>query len=333
MRKLSTFLFIFAFSYSLKAQVSPHYSQYYSNPLWLNPALTGITEGDYRITALYRDQWGGIGSGFKTPGVSADVKLTENLAIGGHFLDQRAGTAGYHFTNGYASISFSGVRFDKQGFHRLSIGLSAGVVARRFDQSKFQTGEQWNPATGFDPSVASSEVYGKTSAAAFDAGIGLLYFDGTPGKKVNLYGGLSAFHLTQPSDPFISGNHNQKLPIRYTAHFGTKLNLWDNLSLIPNALYMRQGNAEEKMIGAYAQINTGKAVDLMVGANYRINDAIVPYVGIYYNNITFGFSYDVNNGALSKAITNANAFEFSLTFNGKKREKSLSTIPFICPRL
>ena len=319
-------------SVSANAQVSPHYSQYYSNPLWLNPALTGVIDGDYRVTALYRSQWGDIGNGFKTPGVSADVRLTDNLAVGGHLLDQTAGTAGYHFTNGYASVAYTGLKFGANGYHQISLGLSGGFINRRFDQSKFQTGEQWNPATGFDPSVVSSEAYGKTSATAFDAGFGALYFDGTPGKKVNIYAGVSAFHLTQPTDAFITGGNHEKLPIRYSVHAGAKINLSDKFSLTPNAMDLRQGNAGDKVVGVNAQINAGAGLDVIFGANYRFDDAVIPQVGLLYKNISFGFSYDANTSTLGKNISNANAFEFSITLLGRKKG-SVNTTPFVCPRL
>ena len=47
-------------SLSIKAQVDPHFSQYYVYPAWLNPALTGAFDGDYRIAGIYRSQWGNI---------------------------------------------------------------------------------------------------------------------------------------------------------------------------------------------------------------------------------------------------------------------------------
>jgi hypothetical protein len=41
-------------------------------PSFLNPALTGAFDGDYRVSGIYRTQWGNITSPFSTPGVSAD---------------------------------------------------------------------------------------------------------------------------------------------------------------------------------------------------------------------------------------------------------------------
>ena len=34
-----------------------HYSQFYNSPQNLNPALTGVFDGDHRLTFSMRDQW------------------------------------------------------------------------------------------------------------------------------------------------------------------------------------------------------------------------------------------------------------------------------------
>ena len=64
------------------AQVDPHFSQYYAYPLWLNPALTGILDGDYRISADYRNQWANYGKPFSTAGVSIDAATDKNVGVG-----------------------------------------------------------------------------------------------------------------------------------------------------------------------------------------------------------------------------------------------------------
>jgi type IX secretion system PorP/SprF family membrane protein len=314
------------------AQVDPHFSQYYTYPLWLNPALTGAMDGDYRVTGIYRNQWGSIGNPYSTPGVSADVSVGNNLSLGVNVMNQQAGGGGYNYLNAYASMAYTGVRFGPSGNHRISMGISMGILNRRFDPSKFQTGDQWNPNTGFDPTAGGLDVLAKTSGTSFDAGAGILYFDATPDKKANIFAGFSAYHLTQPSDPFISGSTGEKLPIRYTAHGGVKLTLTEDLSITPNLLYMRQGKSEEKMAGFYAQMRINETADFLLGANYRVKDAMSPYVGLYYKNFVLGLSYDVNTSDLGKAAGHANSFELSLTFTGRKGNHA-DAIPFVCPRL
>lgn len=314
------------------AQVSPHFSQYYAYPMWLNPGLTGVMDGDYRVTAIYRNQWASVTTPFSTPGISADIRANENIGLGINVMNQTAGTAGYNYLNSYASMSFMGVKFGPQGNHRISLGVSGGIISRRFDVTKFQTGEQWNPATGFDPSVVNTDLPVNSSGTAFDAGAGVLYYDATPGRKVNAYGGFSAFHLTRPGGPYISGSADSKLPIRYTAHAGARIVVSPVFNIIPNALYMRQAQADETMLGVYGQLAVSSNTDFMLGLNYRLNDAVAPYVGIYYKSFTLGINYDVNTSGLGKAAGNANSFEFSLTITGRRKTK-FEPEPFVCPRL
>jgi type IX secretion system PorP/SprF family membrane protein len=311
------------------SQTDPHFSQYYSYPLWLNPALTGAVDGNYRVTAVYRSQWGGVTNPFTTPGVSADFSTKKNVSLGINLMNQRAGNIGYSYMTGYATMAYNGVRF---GYHQVSMGMAFGLINRRFDPSKFQTSEQWNPITGYDPSVTGTEVLNKTSAISFDAGVGAVYYDGTPGKKANVFLGVSGYHLTQPQDPFITGGEADKMPIRFTVHGGAKYNLSEDVSITPNLLYMRQGSATEKMAGAYAQMRVNDITDFLLGANYRFKDALSPYAGIYYKNFLIGVSYDVNASDLGKMGGNANNFEISLTLIGRKAATAES-VPFVCPRL
>jgi type IX secretion system PorP/SprF family membrane protein len=291
-------------------------------------ALTGAIDGNYRVTAMYRSQWGGISNPFATPGISAEIVTNKNVSFGVNVMNQRAGNIGYSYLTGYATMAYNGVRF---GYHQISLGMALGVLNRRFDPTKFRTGDMWSPNMGYDPTNGGTEVLTKTSALAFDAGAGAVYFDGTPGKKANFFGGISAYHLTQPQDPFLAGDH-EKMPMRLTAHAGLKYNVNEDLSITPNLLYMRQGASEEKMAGAYAQIRINETSDFLLGANYRFNDAVSPYVGVYYKNYMISVSYDVNMSDLGKVAGNANNFEISLTLIGRKSTKP-DAVPFVCPRL
>lgn len=314
---------------TVQAQVDPHFSQYYVYPSWLNPALTGAFDGSYRVSGIYRSQWASI-SAFKTYGLSADFTTDKNLNYGASILHQEAGSGGYKYTTAYANVAYTGVRFGSGNFQRIAIGFQGGVVQRRFDLSKMTWGDQWNQVTGYNPANQTRDVLNRTSSAAFDMGAGALYFDATPGKKANLYAGVSASHITTPDDEF-SVRPGGQLPVRWTGHAGVRLNLSETFSLTPNALYLKQGTAEEKMLGAYAQLKAA-SVDLLLGANYRFNDAVSPYVGFTYRNMVLGASYDVNTSDLGRAVNGANAVEISLTFFGRKSTKTPEA-EFICPAL
>lgn len=313
------------------AQVDPHFSQYYVYPSWLNPALTGAIDGDYRVSGIYRSQWNAVG-GFNTAGIAADMVTDKNINLGAAVMQQKAGNGGFTYTTAYFSVAYTGLKFGAEGFQRVVFGMQGGLIDRRFNSSKFQLGDQWNPITGFNGAATSLDQIPRNSSSVFDMGAGIMYYDAEPGKKMNLFAGFSAAHLTQPEDAFTDGKEKYKLPIRYTVHGGAKFNVNEDLSFVPNLLYLRQGTAEEKMAGLYAQIRANEVFDLLLGANYRFKDAIVPFAGFYYKNFVLGLSYDIPSSDLSKDVSNLNTIEISLSYIFRK-SKELPGRHFVCPRL
>lgn len=319
MKKLLATLLSFIPLTVVQAQVDAHFSQYYAHPLWMNPAMTGAFDGLVRVSGIYRSQWGQISTPFITSGLSADVVTGKNLNIGASVLNQTAGNAGYRFMNGSVSVAYSGIRFGAEENQQLIIGMQVGFINRRFDPSKFQFGDQWNPSTGFDPNTPSADQLTKTTASSFDAGAGIAWLDRTPEKQAAPYIGFSMTHLTQPYDPFASGAKSY-LPFRYTVHGGARIKLSDNTSLTPNFLYMRQGNADEKMIGAAAGIYVNENTDVIFGVNYRVQDALSPFAGMRYQNFTLGVSYDNNMSNLGRMAGHTGGFELSLSYIAPRSE-------------
>ncbi len=310
----------------INAQVDPHFSQYFIQPMFLNPALTGAIEGDYRVSAVWRSQYGGT---LTTRGVSAEAPTNKNLNVGVNLMHQSSSDGAYNYTTGYANFAYTGVRF---GHHQVVMAIQAGLINRRFNVSKLQFGDQWVAGLGYDPNSITSENFYKPSVSSFDAGTGIAYYNGNPDNKVKLFGGFSAFHLTRPTDPFISGGEKTRLPVRYSAHAGARIYVSDMFDIVPNLLYMRQGNAQEKMVGAYAQLYGGANTDIMFGANLRIDDALAPFVGFYHKGFTFGMSYDVNASAKTQNFISRNSLEVSLSFVGWGGNSEIKSKPFYCPR-
>lgn len=316
---------------SVSAQVDPHFSQYYVYPSWLNPALTGVFDGQYRVSGVYRSQWGAITTPFTTYGVTGEFVTGKNINVGASLLKQTAGDGGYGYTTAYANVSYTGVKFGPDLTKRLTFGLQAGVIQRRFDQSKMTFGSQWNPVFGYNPGNPSNEVLSRTAASAFDIGAGVLYFDAKPGQKANVYGGLSVSHLTRPDDKF-GATGEARFPMRYTFHGGVRIAINDQFSLTPNLLYLKQGTATERMIGAYGQYKATSDVNVLLGANYRFEDALAPFFGFTYRNMMLGASYDINTSDLGKLVNGTNSFEISLSIIGRKSTKT-PEVEFVCPRL
>jgi type IX secretion system PorP/SprF family membrane protein len=332
--RLTAFVVLLAAAHTATAQTDPHFTQNYTYPMYLNPALTGGSDGDYRISAIYRSQWGSVGNPYRTTGVSVDTRTDKNISLGFNLMNQVAGDGGFNYLNTYASIAYTGVKFGRENYQRLVFAMQAGLINRHFDQSKFKWGEQWNPITGYNAANPTTESFAATSATTLDMGAGVLYYDATPGKKVNVFGGLSFFHINKPKDAIISTQDlvMKSIPLRFTMHGGVSLHIAEGTSLVPHALYMRQGTASETMLGAYVQKNINELTDIMFGGYYRHKDAFAPFLGVDYKSFLVGLSYDMNISKLGAMAKRVNSFELSFTYVKRRGEKSL--FDFIhCPRL
>lgn len=309
------------------AQTDPHFSQYYANPLYLNPALTGVIDGDYRATVNFKQQWSALNSSFLTGGASFDMAPKKNFAFGATILNQRAGELDFNYLSALVSGSYR-LRFGMEGLQMVSFGLQAGVINRSFDFSQARFGNQFNPISGYDGGMMSGETLSSQSSLVPDVNAGIMYFDGNPNKSVNIFLGASAAHLTRPMDRF-SGS-NSRIPVRFTAHGGARIKASELLDIVPNALFMYQGNTNEVSVGAYAQLNVNPSANILFGGNYRNKDAAIAFVGLQLKNMVFGLSYDINTSTFNRASNSKGGLELSISLIGRN---GLIGPNFFCPRL
>ncbi|WP_316804690.1 PorP/SprF family type IX secretion system membrane protein [Pedobacter nototheniae] len=309
------------------AQTDPHFSQYYAYPLWLNPALTGVIDGDYRASVNFKQQWGGLNNSFLTGGASFDLAPKKNFAFGATVLNQRAGDLDFNYLSALISGSYR-LRFGVEGLQMISFGLQAGFVNRSFDFSKARFGDQFNPVSGYDGGVGSGETLSSSSSFVPDINAGVMYFDGNPNQSVNVFVGASAAHLNRPVERF-SGT-SERTPIRFTAHGGARIRASEMLDIVPNALVMYQGNTNEVSLGAYGQLTINNSSNILFGGNYRIKDAAIAFVGLQLKNMVFGLSYDVNTSTFQRASNSNGGLELSITLIGRN---GIIGPNFFCPRL
>lgn len=333
MKKLNLIIFLLlqiVAAGTLKAQVDPHFSQYYAYPLWLNPALTGVINGNARINANYKNQYAALNNAYQTSALSADFKANDKVGLGMNILNQRAGDIGYNYFVGYGTFSYN-IPVSNDGNKHISFGIQAGIINRSFDPSKVQFGNQYNPALGgYDPGMASGEMFQNTRASVFDAGAGVFYYDGDPLSGVNFFGGFSVGHLSRPKDPFATTSSDMKIPLRYTINAGVRLNISESFDLVPHAIYIRQQKAEEKAIGGYTEFKLLNDKAFILGAMYRFQDAAIANVGYHVNNLIMGASYDFNTSSLNRATYSRGGIELSISYVFSKR---FSGPEPVCPRL
>ena len=317
--------------HSANAQIDPHFSQYYAYPLWLNPALTGVVDGDARVTANVREQWTGLSDNYKTVAMSADFRQSDKVAIGVNLFNQKAGSAGYNYLSAYGSLGYQ-IAITADGYHKLNFGLQAGLIDRGFDIGKLQMDNQYNPSTGFDPNMATGENFASTGNTSFDANAGIFYYDGTPAAKLNFFGGISIAHLTSGKDRFTSGGTEleRKVPMRYNLHGGVRIGTSGAIDFSPHFIYIKQQKSEIIAAGVNLNFNLNTDYSLGLGAMYRINDAAVANVALYAKNLIIGVSYDHTTSALQKLGSVRGGYEVSISYVFKRK---LSTRDEKCPRL
>jgi type IX secretion system PorP/SprF family membrane protein len=327
MKKSIAVLLLLSGFLRVHAQVDPHFTQYYAYPLWLNPAFTGVMDGDYRLGMNYRKQLPGAASAFQTQAVSADFSFAKGFGLGLTLFNQKNADASYQYNSGYVSLSYK-VKVSEYGV--LSSGFQVGLLNRRIDPLHYQFGTQFNPVSGYDPSMPSGESFMANSVSSTDGSLGLLYFDGNPNKDYNFFAGISVYHPTEPNQVFLSGGENNRIPIRYALQTGVRMKMNDQVDLIPHALYMRQGNAAEIAAGLSASVAFATGKDLLLGGTWRLNDAIAPSMGLHLGALTIGFSYDILTSQLKTGSSANGGYELSISFT---HFRTAPEARFVCPRL
>lgn len=225
------------------------YSQFFNSPVYLNPALNGQFEGDFRINLIYRNQYTSI-----TPGTlnyfTASIDYNVPRFGGGIGLMFTRSSEGSAYLN---KNSISGLYSYSVGSedYVLSFGLQAGVTNRSVDWSKLVFGDQIDSQFGYIPgSVSGAELPQYNNKFYFDSGVGVNLVAG------NFMIGGALQHLNKPNESFTGAP--APLPMRGTAHLSYRLDLDplftsdddNNKSyVIPSVVFYKQSTAQSLAAG------------------------------------------------------------------------------------
>ncbi len=314
MRCAKLVLFFIVLSQVIWAQ-DPEFSQFYSNPLYLNPALTGTNELP-RMTLNYRNQWPSPGATYNTYSLSYDQFINDkNAAFGFQMMrDQELNNLilahsasafySYHLQVGYNSF--------------MTFGLQGGITMKQFNPGKliFPSGidQQYGTVTEWVSDLYSDEQ--------------ILYPDfavGVAGQSGEYYGGIAVHHLNRPNESITDGDQKGRLPIKTTVHFGAMMHrlhfglLSRVFTLSPNLICQQQG--------IYKQINAGIYMvekSFIFGGWLRNNldirpDSFIFMAGLAGKKFRTGYSFDLTLSKL--ANYSYGSHEISLIyFFGQKNE-------------
>ena len=317
----------------------PHYSQFTSSPLTLNPALTATFNGCERFTANYRNQWNSVTVPFTTISLAYDehllnrkLNLKNRLGFGIYIMSDKAGKNAFSSLSGMASLAFHRILdYDKR--HRISFGIQGGFTQKSMDFTNVHFENQYDTRGYFDRNLPNGELLGSSSFFNFDLNAGIAYQLDIL-ENMSLQAGYSYFHITNPKENFIENQEN-RLSSRHVVFSEMTHKINEKLTLKPSLLFMRQGNAFELMLGSagnYAVRTPVGHADVLFGAWYRSSDAIVLTSGLQFKSYQFRISYDINVSGLSVASQGKGGLELSFIFISNCKVKLPETFSIPCKR-
>lgn len=317
MKRFLILIIVLCGSFNALAQ-DPTFTQFYANPLYLNPAFAG-SQGCPRFAANYRNQWPSLSGNYVTYSASYDQYFKQ--------ISGGIGVIAMHDVQGQGTIQTTSLAliysYHLKVNRKFSIlfGAQAAWQQKSLNWDKLSFGDQIDDRKGFIYQTADLPRGG--NKGFFDVSAGLV------GYTENFFFGAAVSHLNMPNASLIFGD--SPLPMRFTAHAGAEIKVGakskysTTTSIMPNIIYQNQGHFQELNIGTYVKYGIFTA-----GVWYRTSDAFIVTAGIRTNQFRIGYSYDVTVSKLNNNISGG-SHEVSLGLNlaCKKRIPQFRTIS--CP--
>ena len=304
-----TLMCIFFISKDIHSQ-DLHYSQFYNSPQNINPALTGVFNGDHRYMVSMRDQWRFVPVPWFTMSGAYDRKLyalkgnQHFLGIGGSLNHDRQGDSKLNLTSLNVNGAYHRII---NANHVISAGLTLGLASRGFNNTLLTWDKQWD-GEAFNSALPTGESYSNLERVNFlETGLGVNYRY-QKAKRTYADIGASALHLLKPNSAFYN-NDVANLPRRVTLSVTGQVQLTGFLDIQVHALHQIQGPYNETIFGGLGKIyiseKKGKEIQLHAGLGYRTAQSFIPTIAVQYNNIYAGLSYDVDTNNFND-IVNSN---------------------------
>lgn len=308
----SGILFILGINESLFAQ-DPEFTQFYANPLYLNPALAGTARCP-RVNLNYRNQWPGISGTYVTYSASYDQHLD---VIGGGLglLVTRDNAGQGTLTTTNVSGMYSYLLNVSREFS-IKAGAQATFFQKSIDWDRLTFGDMIDARRGFVYNTNEVPNLRQRSGVDFSAGI--------LGYSKRYFFGFAAHHLTQPDEGLLGPS---KLPMKMTAHAGAIFPIGDKsnqTTVSPNVLFQKQQDFQQLNLGMYFTKGS-----IVAGLWYRNQDSFIAVVGFQQHFFKVGYSYDVTISKLTNATAGSHELSFSLQFECKPKKKKFRLVS--CP--
>ncbi len=296
----------------------PQFSQFYANPIYLNPAFAG-SYGCPRIALNYRNQWPALSGTFVTYSASYDQFFKSiHGGIGAIVTHDQQGKGTINTTT--LSVIYNYHLNVSRKFTLMFAG-KATWNQKFLDWDKLTFGDMIDPRRGFI--YATGDVPRGGSRGFFDASAGLV------GYTEHFFFGVAAYHLNMPNESMIVGN--SPMPMKFTGHAGANIALGsqskytNQTSIMPNVIFQYQQGFMEMLFGTYVKYGIFTA-----GAWFRARDAFILSFGVDTGIFKVGYSYDVTVSKLNNGVSGgSHEVSLGINLNCKTKKPSFKTVS--CP--
>lgn len=327
----------------------PRFSQFYAAPHQLNPAMNGVFEGSFRLTANYRELYASLlgSDAFRT--MAAGVEFRNKVGRSGDFyslsfsaLRDVVGISDFNRFHAHIGGSYlkqlSGNRY-RSSDQYLIAGAQIGAGQRSFDWGQLWFSNQFNTAQAIiDYSRDNGEDFSRRETNLFvDFNAGVLWY-AILDDNASIYAGGAMYHLNRPNISFVE-SRVEILDAKWVGHAGGELPFSQQLSLLPAVAVMGQNKGMSITSGANVRYTNRdwKEIAIRAGAWAHVSnrlekgahlDAIAVTTMLEMERWVLGLSYDLTSSVLATANNARGAFEVSFIYV----QPSKSRFRVNCPR-
>lgn len=314
-KKLPIIFWVLFLAAEAQAQ-DPRFMQFFNDPLYTNPALTGTFDGRYRFVGHYRNQWASVSRAFVTGGAALDASNIFNikkLGAGIAVFNDVAGDGDFQRLSALISLSYS-LKLSADSTHNLILGAQGGINNYSINFNNFYFDDQYFGGM-FNPNAPTAETFNveNSSSPLVNSGVAYRF---KPGHRTSITAGVAVHNLLQPSYGIMPNETFEDR--RYSIHAMGQFPVHPGVDLQPGIRYMMQGPHRELLAGVNAKIlldtKPYRYRALYFGPWLRARDAAVFYAGFGYDNWRFGISYGYNTSSLQVASNNRGAWEVSARY-------------------
>lgn len=324
-----------------------HFSQYHASPLQLNPALSGLINGSYRVNINYRNQWNQIeGQHFTTSAASGDMNIKgpfksaqqDLVGLGISFYSDKS--SGFNFNT--IEVAFNGAYHKSLGLNQyLSAGIKWGLLQRGVNYENLSFEDQYVEGSGY--ALNSGEVLPENNVSGMELGLGINY-TWTSRDQAGINVGFSMGHITQPDFSYFNlSPPPNTTPIKhalfrtYNFHASGSVPVIESYTILPRVWIVNQGPHLQANLGSLIRLplnndnsnafNFGGFMRIVKNQKSMSLESLIPQLGLELGNLNIGLSYDANLRRFAPSYFQQSVFELSISLIGQQDNDG-----FFCPK-